>query len=65
MGEAVKHPIKNQTFELLDDGTIKVVDRDAGTEGIFSRLGRHLDGTLGFADPQMLDWIGGKAETLR
>lgn len=63
MGTKVNHPIRNQTFELLEDGTVKVEDHDAGTEGIFTRQGRHLAGSLGFADPQMLDWIGGKAAT--
>ncbi len=61
MGTVAKHPLRNQTFELLDDGTVRVEDLDAGTYGLFTRRGRHLEGELGFADPQMLDWIGGKA----
>jgi hypothetical protein len=61
MGTVAKHPVKNQTFELLDDGNVRVEDLDEGTYGIFTRQGRHVDGDLGFADLQMLDWIGGRA----
>ena len=63
MGTKVSHPIRNQTFELLDDGTVKVEDLDTGTSGTFTRKGNHLQGDLAFADPQMLDWIGGRADT--
>jgi hypothetical protein len=61
MGDKVQHPVKNQTFELLDDGTVRVEDLDAKTSGIFLRNGRRVSGDLRFADPQMLDWIGGRA----
>jgi hypothetical protein len=61
MGDKVKHPVKNQTFELLDDGTVRVEDLDAKISGIFLRNGTRVSGDLRFADPQMLDWIGGRA----
>jgi hypothetical protein len=60
MGDKVKHPVKNQTFELLDDGTVLVEDLDAKTSGTFLRSGKKVSGDLGFADPQMLNWIGGR-----
>lgn len=61
MGDKVKHPVKNQTFELLDDGTVLVQDLDDNISGTFLRSGKKVSGELKFADPQMLNWIGGRA----
>jgi hypothetical protein len=61
MGDKVRHPVKNQTFELLDDGTVLVEDLDQHISGTFLRSGKKVSGRLGFADPQMLDWVGGRA----
>ena len=61
MTDVVKHPVKNQTFELLEDGTVRVEDLDQKLTGIFRREGKRVSGELRFADPQMLDWVGGRA----
>ena len=56
----VRHPLLNQTFELQADGTVRVDDLDRGTHGYFERSGRPVRGELRYADPQLLDWVGGR-----
>jgi hypothetical protein len=56
----VTHPISGATYERLDDdGRVQVTDRD-GITGVFSADGRHISGDLKFADPHVLDWVGGR-----
>ncbi len=61
MAYLVRHPFRNQTYRLLDDGTIEVEDLDSRTTGRFDRFGAALAGELRFADPHLLDWVGGRA----
>jgi len=52
----LKHPITSAEYELLEDGTVRVVDVE-GREGRFDATGRHLDGELRSADPHIIDWV--------
>lgn len=56
----VKHPLVNQEFEQQPDGLVKVTDLDTGKVGLFDRRGHHVSGDLTMADPQLLDWVGGR-----
>jgi len=60
MAAKIKHPMKNQTFQLLQDGTVLVEDLDTSSSGIFQRNGKRVSGELKFADPHFLDWIAGR-----
>lgn len=62
MGVKIKHPLYDQTFELQPDGLIRVDDFTAGTYGLFERNGRPVSGTMTHADPEMLQWVGGKPQ---
>lgn len=55
----LKHPLTSAEYELLDDGTVRVVEVD-GREGRFDATGRHLDGELRIADPHIIDWVAMK-----
>ena len=55
----IKHPLSGATYDLTDDGSIRVVTRD-GAEGYFDRHGRWLSGEAKQADPHLCLWIGGK-----
>ena len=57
----MRHPVTGEEFELQDDGTIKVTDAVKGISGIFDLSGKHISGDLLFADPQMINWVGGPA----
>ncbi|TNC29231.1 transposase [Amycolatopsis alkalitolerans] len=56
----VRHPLYNQVFEQQPDGLVRVEDLDAGTIGYFDRRGHHIRGDLTWADPQLIDWVGGR-----
>jgi hypothetical protein len=56
----VRHPLVNQLFEQQPDGLVKVEDLDTGEVGWFQRKGRWVRGDLTYADPQLLDWVGGR-----
>ena len=56
----VKHPLLNQDFEQQPDGLVKVSDFDSGKVGYFERHGQFVRGDLTYADPQLLDWVGGR-----
>ena len=53
------HAITGATYELADDGLVRVTERD-GREGLFHPDGRWASGDLRFADPHLIDWVGGK-----
>jgi hypothetical protein len=55
----IKHPLSGATYDLMDDGTIRVVTRD-GVTGFFDEHGRWLAGDARQADPHLCLWIGGK-----
>jgi hypothetical protein len=56
----IRHPLSSGgTYDLLEDGTICVVDRD-GRVGVFDSTGTWLSGELKQADPHLCLWIGGK-----
>lgn len=58
MTDTVRHPLKNQTYELLADGTVRVEDHDQHKAGIFRADGRWIEGELKYADPHLLEWVG-------
>ena len=55
----IKHPLSGATYDLTEDGAVRVVTRD-GAEGYFDRHGRWLRGDVRQADPHLCLWIGGK-----
>jgi hypothetical protein len=58
MGKSFVHPKTKQVFTLLEDGSIEVQD-PAGISGVFKRDGSWVSGELRFAEPVMLDFVGG------
>ncbi|WP_067674446.1 hypothetical protein [Nocardia miyunensis] len=56
----VRHPLYNQLFEQQPDGLVRVEDLDQRKVGYFDRHGRHVRGELTWADPQLIDWVGGR-----
>jgi len=55
----IRHPLSGGTYDLQEDGTIRVVDRD-GRVGVFDKTGTWLSGDVRQADPHLCLWIGGK-----
>ena len=55
----IRHPLSGGMYDLQDDGTIRVVDRD-GRVGVFDKTGTWLSGDVRQADPHLCLWIGGK-----
>ena len=55
----IKHPLSGATYDLTEDGTIRVVTED-GRTGVFDANGRWLSGDTRHADPHLCLWIGGK-----
>ncbi len=56
-----KHPLYNQTFELLEDGNVRVEDLGTNRHGIFRPDDCTLvSGDLRFADWHYLRWVGGR-----
>jgi hypothetical protein len=55
----IRHPLSGATYDLLDDGTVRVETRD-GRVGIFDHRGHWLSGENKHADPHLCLWIGGK-----
>ncbi len=54
----VDHPLFGSHYERDGDGTVKVTEAD-GRTGWFTWQGRHLRGEVLWADPHVLDWVGG------
>jgi len=52
-----QHPLTEDTYELLPDGTVKVRDHRTGSEGVFGPGARWLSGELRYADQQMIQYI--------
>jgi hypothetical protein len=55
----IRHPLSGGTYDLMADGTIRVVTRD-GLTGVFDTTGTWLSGEVKQADPHLCLWIGGK-----
>jgi hypothetical protein len=52
------HPLYGSRYERETDGTVRVTDVD-GRTGWFTGTGEHVRGELRWADPHLLDWVGG------
>ena len=56
-----RHPLREQTYELLDDGNVKVVDLVSGGFGVFrSDDCPGVEGELRFAAWHYVRWVGGR-----
>jgi hypothetical protein len=55
----IQHPLSGATYDLQEDGTVRVVARD-GAVGVFDAHGGWLSGDLRQADPHLCLWIGGR-----
>lgn len=55
---ALVHPLYGSSYEREDDGTVRVIERD-GRSGWFRANGSHVRGPVRWADPHILDWVGG------
>jgi hypothetical protein len=55
----IRHPLSGGTYDLTEEGTIRVVDRD-GRVGVFDATGTWISGDLKQSDPHLCLWIGGK-----
>jgi hypothetical protein len=55
----IKHPLSGATYDLMDDGTVRVVTRD-GRSGRFDQHATWLSGDARQADPHLCQWIAGK-----
>ena len=51
------HPLSGATYTELGDGKVRV--EKAKKYGIFQWDGIHLEGDLKYADPHLLQWVGG------
>ena len=54
----IQHPLSGSIYDLMPDGTVRVVTRD-GLTGSFDKSGRWLSGEVRQADPHLCVWIGG------
>ena len=52
-----EHPLSGATYEELGDGLIRV--EKAGKYGIFDWEGHWQEGDIRYADPHLLQWVGG------
>jgi hypothetical protein len=55
----IRHPLSGATYDLLEDGTVRVEARD-GAVGIFDPRGNWISGEHKHADPHLCLWIGGR-----
>lgn len=53
------HPISGAVYEAIGDGLVRVEDKAKGKWGVFRFDGTWIEGTLTYADPHMLIYIGG------
>ena len=51
------HPLSGATYTELGDGKVRVEKADK--YGVFDWEGRHIEGDLQYADPHLLQWVGG------
>ncbi len=56
---SIRHPLSGGTYDLMEDGTVQVVD-SAGRTGVFDTTGGWLSGDVRQADPHLCLWIAGK-----
>lgn len=55
----MRHPMTGAHYERQDDGLVRVEEED-GRHGLFFPDGRWHSGELRFADPHVLDFVGGR-----
>lgn len=55
----IQHPLTRLKYERLDDGTVKVSDKN-GRSGIFDRNGVWISGERKSADPLMCVWVASR-----
>ncbi|MXO89915.1 Rieske 2Fe-2S domain-containing protein [Altererythrobacter aquaemixtae] len=53
------HPFTGAIYQELEDGMVRVEDKQAGKAGLFKWDGEYVEGDLTQADPHMLRYIGG------
>lgn len=53
------HPISGAVYESIGDGLVRVEDKAKGKSGVFRYDGTWIEGTMTYADPHMLMYIGG------
>ena len=53
------HPLTRVSFEEQEDGLVLVTD-PSGSTGLFRPDGTHVSGEVRYADPHMVDWVGGR-----
>lgn len=54
-----RHPVRDEYYELLDDGLVRVSNEAETHVGVFAADGTWQSGDLKYADPHMLQWVGG------
>ena len=54
-----RHPVRDEFYELLEDGSVRVSNEDMSLVGTFDPSGHWQEGNLKYADPHMVQWIGG------
>jgi hypothetical protein len=57
------HPVRDEHYELIEDGLVRVSNKDSTLVGVFTADGRWQSGNLKYADPHMVQWIGGLQAT--
>ena len=55
--KAEVHPLSGATYTELGDGLVRV--EKARKYGVFKWDGHHVEGDLKYADPHLLQWVGG------
>jgi phenylpropionate dioxygenase-like ring-hydroxylating dioxygenase large terminal subunit len=55
----IRHPLSGFVYALGEDGLVHVTDHE-GRVSRFTDEGERIDGSLGEADPNMCNWIGGR-----
>jgi hypothetical protein len=58
-----RHPVKDEYYELIENGVVRVSNEDSTLVGVFTADGRWQSGNLKYADPHMVQWIGGLQAT--
>ena len=53
------HPISGAVYQAIGDGLVRVEDKAKGKWGVFRYDGTWIEGSLTYADPHMLIYIGG------
>jgi len=53
------HPISGAIYQALGDGLVRVEDKAKGKWGLFRHDGTWIEGSMTYADPHMLIYVGG------